>query len=30
MMIANYAEMRKIIEQLVAANIEVFKAHAGR
>ena len=29
MMIANYAEMRKIIEQLVAANIEVFKADAG-
>jgi hypothetical protein len=30
MMIANYAEVRKIIEQLVAANIEVFKADAGR
>lgn len=30
MMIANYAEMRKIIEQLVAANIEVFKVEAAR
>ena len=29
-LIANYAEMRKIIEQLVAANIEVFKTEAGR
>ena len=30
MMIANYAEMRKIIEQLVAANIEVFKVESRR
>lgn len=29
-MIANYAAVRKIIEQLVAANIEEFKAKAGR
>jgi hypothetical protein len=29
-MIANYAQVRKIIEQLVEANIEVFKANAGR
>jgi len=29
-MIANYAQVRKIIEQLVEANIEVFKMDAGR
>lgn len=29
-MIANYAQVRKIIEQLVEANIEVFKAEARR
>ncbi len=29
-MIANYAGVRKIIEQLVEANIELFKAEAGR
>ena len=29
-MIANYAHLREIIEQLVEANIEVFKAQAGR
>jgi uncharacterized protein DUF6788 len=29
-MIANYAQVRKIIEQLVEANIEVFKAKVGR
>ena len=29
-LIANYAEVRNIIEQLVEANIEVFKAEAGR
>lgn len=29
-MIANYAQVRKIIEQLVEANIELFKAEAGR
>jgi hypothetical protein len=29
-MIANYGEVRKIIEQLVETNIEVFKAKAGR
>lgn len=29
-MIANYAHVRKIIEQLVEANIEVFKAEARR
>jgi len=29
-MIANYARVRKLIEQLVEANIEVFKAEARR
>jgi hypothetical protein len=29
-MIDNFAQVRKIIEQLVEANIEVFKAEAGR
>lgn len=29
-MIANYARVRNIIEQLVETNIEVFKAEAGR
>ena len=29
-MIANYARVRKIIEQLVQVNIEVFKAEASR
>jgi len=28
-MIANYARVRNLIEQLVGANIEVFKAEAG-
>jgi len=28
-LIANYARVRKLIEQLVEANIEVFKAEAG-
>lgn len=28
-MIANYAQVRKIIEQLVEVNIELFKAEAG-
>ncbi|MDA1055408.1 MAG: hypothetical protein O3C40_33835 [Planctomycetota bacterium] len=28
-MIANYAQVRKIIEQLVEANLEVFKAEAA-
>ena len=28
-MIANYARVRKLIEQLVEANIEVFKEEAG-
>lgn len=29
-MIANYARVRNLIEQLVETNIEVFKAEAGR
>ena len=29
-LIANYAQVRNIIEQLVETNIEVFKAEAGR
>jgi hypothetical protein len=29
-MIANYAQLRKLIELLVEANIDVFKAEAGR
>ena len=29
-MIANYARVRKLIEQLVETNIELFKAEAGR
>jgi collagenase-like PrtC family protease len=29
-MIANYARVRQIIEQLVEANIEVFKVEAAR
>ena len=29
-MIANYARVRKLIEQLVQANIDVFKAEVGR
>ena len=29
-MIANYAHLRKIIEQLVETNIEIFKAEARR